>query len=153
MGADARITELNLVLPAPQKPAGTYAPVVRTGNQIYVSGHGPQLPDGQYLKGIVGSELTEEEGKAAARQTGLCILSTVQHYLGSLDKVVKLVKVLGMINAAPTFEKHPAVINGFSDLLVEVFGENGRGARSAVGMGTLPNRIAVEIEAIFEVRD
>jgi enamine deaminase RidA (YjgF/YER057c/UK114 family) len=153
MGAEARVAELKLILPAPQKPAGTYAPVVRTGNLIYVSGHGPQLPDGQYIKGIVGSELTEEEGKEAARQTGLCILSTMRHFLGSLDKVTKLVKVLGMVNAAPSFERHPAVINGFSDLFVDVFGEHGRGARSAVGMGTLPNRIAVEIEAIFEVQD
>lgn len=153
MSADARISELNLTLPAPQKPAGTYVPVVRTGNLIYVSGHGPQLPDGAYLKGVVGDELTEEQGKTAARQTGLCILSTVRHYLGSLDRVVRLVKVLGMVNATPDFERHPAVINGFSDLLVEVFGENGKGARSAVGMGSLPNRIAIEVEAIFEIRD
>lgn len=153
MGADARIAELNLELPKPQTPAGTYVPVVRTGNLIYVSGHGPQMSDGTYMKGIVGKEITEEQGKAAARQTGLCILSTVRHHLGSLDKVVRLVKVLGMVNAAADFERHPTVINGFSDLLVEVFGENGKGARSAVGMGTLPNRIAVEIEAIFEIQD
>ncbi len=153
MSADARIAELKLVLPNPQKPAGTYVPVVRTGNLIYVSGHGPQLPDGSYLKGIVGGDITEEQGQAAARQTGLCILSTVRDYLGSLDRVVRLVKVLGMVNAAPTFERHPTVMNGFSDLLVEVFGDNGKGARSAVGMGTLPNRIAVEVEAIFEIRD
>ena len=153
MSADARLTELNLTLPAPQKPAGTYVPVVRTGNLIYVSGHGPQLPDGTYMKGVVGNELTEEQGKAAARQTGLCILSTMKHYLGSLDRVVRLVKVLGMVNATADFERHPSVINGFSDLIVEVFGENGKGARSAVGMGSLPNRIAVEVEAIFEIRD
>lgn len=153
MSAEARLKELGIQLPAPQTPAGTYLPVVRTGNLIYVSGHGPKLPDGTYMTGIVGSELTEEQGKAAARQTGLCILATVQHFLGSLDKVVKLVKVLGMVNASPEFERHPSVINGFSDLLVEVFGESGKGARSAVGMGTLPSRITIEVEAIFEVRD
>ena len=153
MSAEARLKELGIQLPPAQTPAGTYLPVVRTGNLIYVSGHGPKLPDGTYMTGIVGSELTEEQGKAAARQTGLCILATVQHFLGSLDKVVKLVKVLGMVNASQEFERHPAVINGFSDLLVEVFGENGKGARSAVGMGTLPSRITIEVEAIFEVRD
>src|SRR4249919_1699637 len=114
MSADARIAELNLTLPAPQKPAGTYVPVVRTGNLIYVSGHGPQQSDGSYIKGVVGNELTEEQGKAAARQTGLCILSTVKNYLGSLNRVVRLVKVLGMVNATADFERHPSVVNGFS---------------------------------------
>lgn len=153
MSFDVRIQELGLDLPAPQTPAGTYVPVVRTGNLIYVSGHGPQLPDGTYLKGVVGQDLNEVQGQAAARQVGLCILSTVKNYLGSLDRIVKLVKVLGMVNAAPTFERHPTVMNGFSDLLVEVFGDSGKGARSAIGMGSLPNRIAVEVEAIFEIRD
>jgi enamine deaminase RidA (YjgF/YER057c/UK114 family) len=139
--------------PENHPPAGTYVPAVRTGNLLYVSGHGPKLADGTYLTGVVGKDITEEQGQAAARQTGLCILATVQHYLGTLDRVVRLVKVLGMVNAAPDFERHPSVMNGFSDLLVEVFGEQGKGARSAVGMGTLPNRIAVEVEAIFEIRD
>ena len=153
MSADARIAELKLQLPAPQKPAGTYIPVVRVGNLIYVSGHGPLRADGTSIAGVVGGDLTEEQGKEAARAVGLCILSTLKHHLGSLDKIVRLIKVLGMVNAAPSFEHHPAVINGFSDLMVEVFGEAGRGARSAVGMGSLPFRIAVEVEAIFEVRD
>ena len=153
MSADARIAELKLQLPAPQKPAGTYIPVVRVGNLIYVSGHGPLRTDNTQIQGVVGGDLTEEQGKEAARVVGLCMLSTIRHHLGSLDKVVRLVKVLGMVNAAPTFERHPAVINGFSDLMVEVFGAAGRGARSAVGMGSLPFRIAVEVEAIFEVRD
>ena len=153
MSADARIAELRLQLPAPQKPAGTYIPVVRVGNLIYVSGHGPLRADGTQIQGVVGGDLTEEQGKEAARVVGLCMLSTIRHHLGSLDKIVRLVKVLGMVNAAPTFERHPAVINGFSDLMVEVFGDSGRGARSAVGMGSLPFRIAVEVEAIFEVRD
>jgi len=153
MGAEARIKELNLELPAPAKPAGTYLPAVRVGNLVYVSGHGPMRADGTQIRGVVGRDLSEEEGKEAARVVGLGILSTLQNFLGSLDKVKRLVKVLGMVNAAPDFEHHPAVINGFSDLMVEVFGESGRGARSAVGMGTLPFKIAVEVEAIFEVED
>jgi enamine deaminase RidA (YjgF/YER057c/UK114 family) len=153
MGAEARVTELKLELPAPQKPAGTYIPVVRVGNLAFVSGHGPLRADGTSIRGVVGADLTEEQGKEAARAVGLCVLSTLRGALGSLDRVVRIVKVLGMVNAVPTFEHHPAVINGFSDLMVEVFGESGRGARSAVGMGSLPFGIAVEVEAIFEVRD
>jgi enamine deaminase RidA (YjgF/YER057c/UK114 family) len=153
MGADARIAELKLELPPSQKPAGTYIPVVQIGNLAYVSGHGPLRPDGTSIKGVVGADLTEAQGKEAARAVGLCILSTLRNHLGTLDRVVRLVKVLGMVNAAPTFEHHPAVINGFSDLMVEVFGEAGRGARSAVGMGSLPFGIAVEVEAIFEVKE
>ncbi|MCA9093322.1 MAG: RidA family protein [Planctomycetaceae bacterium] len=153
MSADARIAELKLPLPKPQKPVGTYIPVVQVGNLIYISGHGPTTIDGQQIKGVVGDELTEEQGKEAARAVGLAMLSTVRNYLGSLDRVKRLVKVLGMVNSAPDFEHHPNVINGFSDLMVEVFGDNGRAARSAVGMGSLPFRIAVEVEAIFEITD
>lgn len=153
MGADARIKELNLVLPNPPKPVATYVPCVQVHDMLYVSGHGPLKADGTLLCGVVGSDVTEEQGKEAARVTGLAILATMQKHLGSLDRVVRLVKVLGMVNAAPSFERHPFVINGFSDLMVEVFGDAGKGARSAIGMGTLPNRISVEIEAIFQVRD
>ncbi len=153
MSADARIEELGLELPAPQVPAGTYMPVVQVGNMIYVSGHGPLRHDGTQIQGRVGDDLTEAQGNEAARVVGLCILSTVRNYLGSLDRVERLVKALGMVNAAPDFRHHPKVINGFSDLMVEVFGENGRGARSAVGMGSLPFNIAVEVEVIFQVRD
>ncbi len=152
MGADARIAELKLELPPAPKPVATYVPCVQAGNMLYVSGHGPTRSDGSQIKGIVGGDLTEEQGKEAARQTGLCILATLKNSLGSLDRVVRLIKVLGMVNGAPDFERHPQVINGFSDLMVEVFGDAGKGARSAVGMGTLPSKIAVEIEAIFEVR-
>ena len=151
MSAERRLQELNLTLPPPQKPVGTYIPVVRVGNLIYVSGHGPTLPDGKQLKGVVGADLTEEQGKEAARAVGLAMLSTIRNYLGSLDRVVRLVKVLGMVNCTSSFEHHPNVINGFSDLMVEVFGEHGRAARSAVGMGSLPFRIAVEVEAILEI--
>ena len=153
MSADQRLTEMKLPLPAPQKPAGTYTPCVRTGNLLFVSGHGPLRADGTQVCGVVGKDLTEEQGREAARVVGLCILSTVRNALGSLDRVVRLVKTLGMVNADASFQRHPAVINGFSDLMVEVFGEPGRGARSAVGMGSLPFNIAVEVECIFEVKD
>jgi enamine deaminase RidA (YjgF/YER057c/UK114 family) len=153
MNAEARIAELKLELPAAPKPVATYVPVVQVGNLVYVSGHGPLRPDKTLVTGVVGTDLTEEQGYESARVTGLAILATLRNYLGSLDRVVRLVKVLGMVNAAPSFERHPFVINGFSDLMVEVFGEPGKGARSAVGMGSLPGRIATEVEAIFEVRD
>ena len=153
MSAEARITELKLVLPPPPKPVATYVTAVRHGDLLYVSGHGPLRPDGTMHTGKVGAGADLAAGQAAARQTGLAILSTVRDHLGSLDKVVRLVKVLGMVNATPDFADHPKVINGFSDLMVEVFGESGKGARSAVGMGSLPGNITTEVEAIFQVRD
>jgi enamine deaminase RidA (YjgF/YER057c/UK114 family) len=119
----------------------------------YVSGHGPLKPDGEMMKGRVGSEVSQDDGYAAARQVGLAMLATLKANLGSLDRVVRVVKVLGMVNAAPDFENHPAVINGFSDLMVEVFGDPGRAARSAIGMGSLPGNISVEVEAILQVSD
>src|SRR5262249_26290834 len=148
MGAEARLTELNLTLPPPPKPVATYLTAVRHGNLLYVSGHGPLRPDGTMHTGRLGDDLDLAAGQAAARQTGLAILATVRSQLGTLDKVVRLIKVLGMVNCTPDFADQPKVINGFSDLMVEVFGESGKGARSAVGMGALPGRIAVEIEAI-----
>ena len=153
MGAEARLTELNLTLPPAPRPVATYLPAVRQGNLLYVSGHGPLRPDGTLHLGKVGAGLDLEAGNAAARQTGLAILSTVRSQLGSLDKVVRLIKVLGLVNSAPDFPDHPKVINGFSDLMVEVFGDPGKGARSAFGVAALPGGIAVEIEAIFEVKD
>ncbi|MDX2039430.1 MAG: RidA family protein [Isosphaeraceae bacterium] len=153
MGADARIEELGLTLPPAPKPVATYLTAVRHGNLLYVSGHGPLRPDGTMHTGRLGDNLDIEGGQAAARQTGLAILATLRSHLGTLDKVVRLIKVLGMVNSAPDFGDQPKVINGFSDLMVEVFGESGRAARSAVGMGALPGGIAVEIEAIFEIRD
>lgn len=152
MGADARIAELNLELPPAPKPAGVYKPLVIAGDYCYVSGHGPLTTDGKLLSGRVGSEVDQQAGYDAARQTGLAILATLQSGLGSLDRVKRVIKLLGMVNAAPDFEQHPAVINGCSELFADVFGEeNGVGARSAVGMGSLPGNISVEIEAIFEI--
>ena len=151
MGPEARIKELKLELPAPPKPVATYIPAVQIGNLLYVSGHGPLKPDGKMLSGRVGADLTLEQGKEAARVVGLAILSTVRNTLGSLDRVVRLIKVLGMVNVTPDFKDHPQVVNGFSDLMVEVFGDSGKGARSAVGMGSLPGNIPVEVEVIFEV--
>ena len=151
MNAEARIAELKLELPKAPKPAGTYSPVVQIGELCYVSGHGPLKSDDTMITGRVGADLTEEQGIAAARQVGLAILATLRKQLGSLDRVVRVVKVLGMVNATADFKNHPKVVNGFSDLMVEIWGENGRAARSAVGMGSLPSNIAVEVEAIFQV--
>ncbi|MFG0333190.1 MAG: RidA family protein [Maioricimonas sp. JB049] len=154
MSADARISELNLELPPAPKPGGVYQPVVRVGNMLYVSGHGPLKPDKTLITGKVGSDLSQEEAYQAARQVGLTILATLRRSLGSLDRVTRLVKSLGMVNAIPDFTEHPAVINGYSDLMRDVFGDDaGVGARSAVGMGSLPGNISVEIEAIFEIAD
>lgn len=152
--AEARLRELGIELPAVGTPANPFVPAVRAGNILYTSGTGPKKADGEYVRGKVGTDLSLEDGKAAARLTGLHILAAVRNNLGSLDKVVRLVKVLGMVNCATTFKQQPAVINGFSELIIEVFGlEAGKGARSAVGMGSLPGNIPVEIEAIFQVRD
>jgi enamine deaminase RidA (YjgF/YER057c/UK114 family) len=151
MSAEARIAELKLELPPAPKPAGTYSPVVIVGDLCYVSGHGPLKPDKTLITGRVGDTLTEEQGIAAARQVGLAILATLRAQLGSLDRVMRVIKVLGMVNCTADFQNHPKVINGFSDLMVEIWGENGRAARSAVGMGSLPSNIAVEVEAIFQI--
>ncbi len=152
MSADAKLAELNLELPEAPKPGGNYVPVVEIDNMAYVSGHGPVLPDGSMITGRVGADLTEEQGTQAARQVGLTILASLKKNLGSLDRVERVVKVFGMVNAATDFGSHPNVINGFSDLMVEVFGEQGRGARSAIGMGSLPGNIAVEIEVILKLK-
>ncbi len=151
MSAEARLSELKLDLPKAPKPAGTYSPIVQVGELVYVSGHGPLKSDDTLICGRVGDDLSEEQGIAAARQVGLAILATLRKNLGSLDRVVRVVKVLGMVNSTADFKNHPKVINGFSDLMVEIWGENGRAARSAVGMGSLPSNIAVEVEAIFQV--
>ena len=153
MSADARLAELKLELPPAAKPMGVYKPLVTTGNLVFVSGHGPLKPDGSLYVGKVGLDIDLATGKAAARQTGLAILATLKSHLGSLDKIQKLVKTLGMVNCTPEFDQHPAVINGYSELMAEVFGkEDGIAARSAVGMGSLPGNISVEIEAIFELK-
>jgi enamine deaminase RidA (YjgF/YER057c/UK114 family) len=148
---DLRIIELGLILPPAPKPAGVYKPVLVIDKFLYVSGQGPILPDGTMIKGKLGADLDTAEGKAAARQVGLTMLSTIKAHFGELNKIKRIVKVLGMVNSASNFDNHPAVINGFSELMSEVFGdENGVGVRSAVGM-TLPANIAVEIEAMFEL--
>ena len=153
MNADQRIIELNLVLPAAPKPVAVYRPLVIAGNMAYVSGHGPLRADGTLITGRVGADLGLAEGKAAARQVGLAILATLRAELGSLNRVKRLIKLLGMVNSTETFPDHPKVINGCSELFADIFGpEHGIGARSAVGMGSLPGNIAVEIEAIFELQ-
>jgi enamine deaminase RidA (YjgF/YER057c/UK114 family) len=152
MDADARFAELNLELPPAPKPVGVYKPIVLVGNLAYLSGHGPLRPDKSLITGKVGAELTLEEGKLAARQVGLALLATLQAQLGSLSRVRRVVKVLGMVNAVATFTEHPSVINGASELFAAVWGpDDGVGARSAVGMGSLPSNMAVEIEMIVEL--
>lgn len=153
MSAEARVKELKLELPPLAKASGNYVTGVRTGNLLFMSGCGPRRKDGSQITGKLGDTLTIEQGYEAARHVGLNMLTNIREVLGSLDKVRRVVKVLGMVNAAPTFNDTPKVMNGFSDLFVEVFGEAGRGARSAVGMVTLPNQIAVEVEMVLEVAD
>ena len=151
--AEERIVELALELPEPASPVGSYVTVKQSGNLLYVSGHGPIDSDGKSIRGKVGDDLDIDQGYHAARCCGLGLLATMREHLGSLDRVTSIVKLLGMVNAGPDFQKQPAVINGASDLLVEVFGDAGRHARSAVGMGSLPFNIAVEVELIAEVSD
>lgn len=142
---------LNLQFPPAPPPAGVYRPVLVVGNFLYVSGQGPVNLDGSLMTGRAGDDLDEDQAKLAARQVGLTMLSTITTHFGSLDKIKRMVKVLGMVNCTPDFGKQPYVINGFSELMADIFGEeNGIGARSAVGM-MLPGNIAVEIEAIFEL--
>jgi enamine deaminase RidA (YjgF/YER057c/UK114 family) len=151
VNAEQRIQELNLELPPAPKPVAVYKPVVVVDRMAYVSGHGPLKPDKTLMTGRVGADLSLDQGKAAARQVGLAIIATLQDQ-GLLGKVKRVVKVLGMVNSTSDFRDHPAVINGCSELFADFWGaENGIGARSAVGMGSLPGNIAVEIEAIFEL--
>lgn len=151
--AEKRIAELNIVLPVTSAPVASYVKAVRVGNLMYLSGKGPKRPDGTYLTGKVGESLSVEEGNAAARMTGLIILAELKHQLNDLNKVKKIVKVLSMVNATPDFDQHPKVINGFSDLMIDVFGEKGKHARSAVGVCSLPFNMAVEIEVIVEIEN
>jgi enamine deaminase RidA (YjgF/YER057c/UK114 family) len=154
MNAEARVADLGLELPTAPKPGGVYKPVLITGNMCYVSGHGPLQADDSMMTGKVGSEVDEQYGYDSARQVGLAILATLRANLGSLDRVRCVVKTLGMVNCTADFSTHPQVINGFSDLMAEVFGpDNGVGARSAVGMGSLPGNITTEVEVIFELND
>ncbi len=151
---EKRIQELGITLPESPQPIANYVPTVRTGNLLFVAGLGPAArPDGTTPNGKVGKDLTQEEGYEAARLVGINLLARLKSSLGDLDRVSRIVKLLSMVNCAPEFTQQPAVANGCSDLLVEVFGERGRHARSAVGMSSLPNDIPVEIEMIVEVRD
>jgi len=148
---ELRIKELGLILPPAPKPVGIYKPVLVVDKLLYVSGQGPLRPDGTLITGVLGADLDTEEGKLAARQVGLTMLATIKAHFGDLNRIKRVVKVFGMVNCAPGFEKQPAVINGFSELLAEVFGEeNGIGVRCAVGM-MLPSNIAVEVDAVFEL--
>ena len=149
---EQQLLQSGLTLPPAPKPAGVYKPFLQVGNFIYVSGHGSVNIDGTYLKGKVGEVLDADAGKLAAQKTGLSILATLKTNLGSLDKIKRVIKVLGMVNCTTDFEKHPYVINGCSELFSQIWGsDNGVGVRSAVGMGSLPDNVSVEIEAVFEL--
>lgn len=150
---EAKLQELGIELSTPSAPVANYVNAVRVGNMIFLSGKGPKKADGENITGKVGTDLTIEQGYEAARITGINQLSVLKAELGNLNKVKRCVKVLGMVNAAPEFTDHPKVINGYSDLMVAVFGDKGKHARAAVGMGSLPSNIAVEIEMIVEVED
>lgn len=152
MTPESQVQSLGLDLPPAPPKGGVYQPVVIVGNVAYVSGHGPYRPNGTYITGRVGADLGLDEGKEAARQVGLAMLATLRKEFGSLDRVKRVVKLLGMVNSTPDFPDHPKVINGCSELFAQVWGDqNGIGARSAVGMGSLPGNIAVEIEGVFEI--
>ena len=153
MTAEARLTELGIDLPKAPRPMASYVTAARSGSLVFTAGHGPVRPDGTVVTGKVGADLDVDAGREAARLTALGLLSTLRAELGSLDRVARIVKVLGMVNCPPDFGHHPEVINGCSDLLVEIFGDAGRHARSAVGMGSLPRGMAVEIELVVEVAD
>jgi len=148
---EARLAELGITLPTPAQPVANYVSAVTTGNLVFLAGAGPRRPDGSYLSGRVGMDLTVEQGYEAARLTGVTLLAALKAEIGNLDRVRRIVKVLGMVNADAGFRDHPKVINGFSDLMVDVFGSRGKHARSAVGMASLPFGIPVEIEMIVEV--
>lgn len=151
MTPEERLASLGIELPTAPAPAANYVPYRLIDNMLYLSGHGPKLPDGSYRAGRLGRDMSVEEGYKEARLTGLLLIATAKQALGDLSRIKAVVKLFGMVNAEPDFAQHPMVINGCSDLLVEVFGEAGRHARSAVGMGSLPNRMSVEIEAILHI--
>ena len=151
MSGEAHLDEHGITLPEPPPPVGNYIGAVTVGNLVFLSGHGPRKPDNTFITGKIGRDLNLEEAQAAARLVGLNSLATLKAEIGSLERVKRVVKVLGMVNAVPEFEDHPKVIDGFTDLMVEVFGDPGRSARSAVGMGSLPFQIVVEVEMIVEL--
>ncbi|MEX1211328.1 MAG: RidA family protein [Balneolaceae bacterium] len=150
--AEAKIEELGIDLRPIGSSPNTFVSAVQAGDMLYLSGRGPVMPDGGYMTGKLGSDLSVEEGYEAARLTGIDLLAAIKAELGDLNRVKRIVKVLGVVNAEPEFQEHPSVINGFSDLMVDVFGDRGQHARSALGMGSLPFGIPVEIEMIVQVR-
>ena len=152
MSAEENLKKLAIELPAPPRPVANYVTWVRTGNLLFTSGHIPAAAEGLKTTGKVGRDLTVEEGYTAARHTTLALLATVRSALGSLDLVERVVKVVGLVNSPPEFTEHPKVVNGASDLLAAVFGETGRAARAALGAASLPAGVAVEIEAVFQVK-
>ena len=150
--ADKQFEETGLILPPVPEPKGLYKPCLIDGKYLYLSGHGPLQSDNTLITGRIGKELTKEEGKLAARQVGLTMLATIRKNLGSLNRIKRVIKILGMVNCVPEFEQHPYIINGCSELFADVWGlDNGVGVRSAVGFGSLPDNIPVEIEAVFEL--
>jgi enamine deaminase RidA (YjgF/YER057c/UK114 family) len=151
--AETKLKEKGIVLPVPSSPIGNYVNVVRVGNLLFLSGKGPQKADNTYITGKVGRDLTLEQGYEAARMTAINHLAVIKNELGSLNKVKRIVKVLGMVNCTEDFKDQPKVINGYSDLMVEIFGDKGKHARAAVGMYALPLNMAVEVEAIVEVEE
>jgi enamine deaminase RidA (YjgF/YER057c/UK114 family) len=152
MSAEQRVKDLALDLPSPPTSAGNYVPGVQTGNLLFLSGCVSRRADGSAITGKLGADLGVEQGYEAARVAGIAMLSRIRQVVGSLDRVARIVKVLGMVNAAPDFIQQPKVIDGFSDLMAEVFGETGRGARAAVGMATLSGGMAVEVEMVVELK-
>ncbi len=153
MSIENKLQEMGLSLPILPGSKGIYKSCLRVGNHIYVSGHVSINTDGSFIKGKLGKDLSDEEGYAAARQCGLAMLSSLKKFLGDLDKVNGVVKLLGMVNAVPEYEQHPVIINGCSELFRNLWGEDGVGVRSAVGMGSLPGNVAVEVEGIFSIKD
>lgn len=153
MSIDARLAQLGITLPPAPAPGGVYTPVVIVDKIAYVSGQVPFDAHGKMIVGRVGSDLTEEQGVAAARQVALTMLATIKASLGSLDRIKRIVKVLGMVNSTSDFQRHPFVVNGFSNTMVEIFGDAAKAARSAVGMGSLPYNVPVEVEATLELHE
>jgi enamine deaminase RidA (YjgF/YER057c/UK114 family) len=150
---EQRIRDRGITLSTPTPPTAAFVRTVRSGNLIFLSGHGPDKPDGTQVTGKVGAEITVEQGQEAARLVGISLLNSFKAEIGNLNKVRRIVKVTGMVNCVPTFTQHSVVINGFSNLMVDIFGDNGKHARSSIGMSSLPNNISVEIEMIVEVAD
>jgi len=150
---ESRLKDMGIELRIPGTPTANFVLAVQVGNLVFLSGHGPVMSDGEFMKGKVGSEIEMEQAQEAARLTGISLLSSLKAEIGSLSRVKRIVKVLGMVNAVPDYTQHSIVMNGFSDFMVEVFGEGGKHARSAVGMGSLPHNIPIEIEMIVELKE